>query len=433
MKFEIKDKKIEKTIHTIRTLIKGTKFEGVTYVVGGFVRDTLMGEVSNDLDIVVNLPSGGIDLANTLTELDNSHSDSNPIVYPKYGTASFHLKNNDECSDVVIESVETRKEQYHSESRNPETCFGTLEEDAFRRDLTINALYYNISTDKVEDVTGKGLYDLKNHVIRTTNDNPDIVFYDDPLRIMRVIRFANRYGWNIEDKTWQSLQECASRIKIISKERIRNEFNKIITNKNCINGLYFLKYSGILCYILPEVYEQCFVPDSGNFNSRFDRIINICNQSPNNLDTRLSILLSFCKTESECKDILSIQKHPNVTVKHVLNALLGKNFRNEDEDLEISLRRLYKKCGENIDNALWVYRVATDEETYAETVNTWLKIKDSAKIYLPIDGNEIFSYRTDITGNDRKLLIDYLHEEQCKNPELTKEECIELIKKYQIH
>lgn len=117
----------------------------------------------------------------------------------------------------------------------------------------------------------------------------------------------------------------------------------------------------------------------------------------------------------------------------MLNALLGKNFRNEDEDLEISLRRLYKKCGENIDNALWVYRVATDEETYAETVNTWLKIKDSVKIYLPIDGNEIFSYRTDITGNDRKLLIDYLHEEQCKNPELTKEECIELIKKYQIH
>lgn len=433
MKFEIKDKKIKKTINTIRTLIKGTKFEGVTYVVGGFVRDTLMGEVSNDLDIVVNLPSGGIDLANTLTELDNSHSDSNPVVYPKYGTASFHLKNNDECSDVVIESVETRKEQYHSDSRNPETCFGSLEEDAFRRDLTINALYYNISTDKVEDVTGKGLDDLKNHVIRTTNDNPDIVFYDDPLRIMRVIRFANRYGWNIEDKTWQSLQECASRIKIISKERIRNEFNKIITNKNCINGLYFLKYSGILCYILPEVYEQCFVPDSGNFNSRFDRIINICNQSPNNLDTRLSILLSFCKTESECKDILSIQKNPNVTVKHVLNALLGKNFRNEDEDLEISLRRLYKKCGENIDNALWVYRVFTDEETYIETVNTWLKIKDNAKIYLPIDGNEIFSYRPDVTANDRKLLIDYLHEEQCKNPDLTKEECVELIKKFQLH
>ena len=433
MKFEIKDKKIEKTIHTIRALIKGTKFEDVTYVVGGFVRDTLMGEVSNDLDIVVNLPSGGIDLANTLTELDNSHSDSNPIVYPKYGTASFHLKNNDECSDVVIESVETRKEQYHSESRNPETCFGTLEEDAFRRDLTINALYYNISTDKVEDVTGKGLYDLKNHVIRTTNDNPNIVFFDDPLRIMRVIRFANRYGWNIEDKTWQSLQECASRIKIISQERIRNELNKIISNKDCINGLYYLKDSGILYHILPELFVQSFVPVSGDFNSRFDRIINICNQSPNNLDTRLSILLSFCKTESECKDILSIQKHPNVTVKHVLNALLGKNFRNEDEDLEISLRRLYKKCGENIDNALWVYRVATDEETYAETVNTWLKIKDSAKIYLPIDGNEIFSYRTDITGNDRKLLIDYLHEEQCKNPELTKEECIELIKKYQIH
>ncbi len=433
MKFEIKDKKIAKTINTIRALIKGTKFEGVTYVVGGFVRDTLMGETSNDLDIVVNLPSGGIDLANTLTELDKSHSDSNPVVYPKYGTASFHLKNNDECSDIVIESVETRKEQYHSESRNPETCFGTLEEDAFRRDLTINALYYNISTDKVEDVTGKGLDDLKNHVIRTTNDNPNIVFYDDPLRIMRVIRFANRYGWKIEDKTWQSLQQNASRIKIISKERICNELNKIIANKECIDGLCYLKNSGILCYILPEVFEQCFVPDIDNFNSRYDRIINICNQSPNNLYTRLSILFSFCKSNSECEDILSTQKYPNVVIKNVTNSLYGKTFRKENEDLEISLRRLYKKCDQNIDNALWVYRVVTDEETYAETVNTWLKIKDSAKIYLPIDGNEIFSYRTDITGNDRKLLIDYLHEEQCKNPELTKEECIELIKKYQIN
>ena len=433
MKFEIKDKKIAKTINTIRALIKGTKFEGVTYVVGGFVRDTLMGETSNDLDIVVNLPSGGIDLANTLTELDKSHSDSNPVVYPKYGTASFHLKNSGECSDVVIESVETRKEQYHSDSRNPETCFGTLEEDAFRRDLTINALYYNISTDKVEDVTGKGLDDLKNHVIRTTNDNPNIVFYDDPLRIMRVIRFANRYGWNIEDKTWQSLQQNASRIKIISKERICNELNKIIANKECIDGLRYLKNSGILCYILPEVFEQCFVPGIENFNSIFDRIINICNQSPNNLYTRLSILLSFCKSNSECEDILSTQKYPNVVIKNVTNSLYGKTFRKENEELEISLRRLYKKCDQNIDNALWVYRVFTDEETYNETVNTWLKIKDSAKIYLPIDGNEIFSYRQDITGNDRKLLIDYLHEEQCKNPEITKRECIDLIKKYQLH
>ena len=433
MKFEIKDKKIEKTIHTIRALIKGTKFEGVTYVVGGFVRDTLMGEVSNDLDIVVNLPSGGIDLANTLTKLDNSHSDSNPIVYPKYGTASFHLKNSDECSDVVIESVETRKEQYHSESRNPETCFGSLEEDAFRRDLTINALYYNISTDKVEDVTGKGLDDLKNHVIRTTNDNPNIVFFDDPLRIMRVIRFANRYGWNIEDKTWQSLQECASRIKIISKERIRNELNKIISNKDCINGLYYLKDSGILSYILPELFAQSFVPCPQNFNSMFDKIVTICNQAPTCLYARLSILLSFCKTDSVCETILSEQKQPNVIKKHVQNALLGKNFRREDEELEVSLRRLYKKCNQNIDNALWVYRVFTDEETYQKTINTWLQIKDSAKIYLPIDGNEIFSYRADITNNDRKLLIDYLHEEQCKNPFLTKEECVELIKQYQLH
>ncbi len=433
MKFEIKDKKITETINTIRTLIKGTKFEGVTYVVGGFVRDTLMGEVSNDLDIVVNLPSGGIDLANTLTELDKSYSDSNPVVYPKYGTASFHLKNSGECSDVVIESVETRKEQYHSESRNPETCFGTLEEDAFRRDLTINALYYNISTDKVEDVTGKGLDDLKNHVIRTTNDNPDIVFYDDPLRIMRVIRFANRYGWKIEDKTWQSLQQNASRIKIISKERIRNELNKIIANKDCINGLNYLKDSGILSYILPELFEQCFVPCSQDFNSMFDKIVTICSQAPICLYTRLSILLSFCNSDSECETILSEQKQPNVIVKHVQNALLGKTFRKENEDLEISLRRLYKKCDQNIDNALWVYRVFTDEETYNETVKTWLKIKDNAKIYLPIDGNEIFSYRPDITGNDRKALIDYLHEEQCKNPDLTKEECVELIKKYQLH
>ena len=172
--------------------IAGTEFEGNVYAVGGSVRDYVMEQEIKDIDYVVSLPDGGIRLAEFL---DNKCLTSTPVVkYERYGTAMVRLS---EFPNENIEFVQTRSEKYSKDSRNPETEYGSIEEDALRRDLTINALYFNISTGKIVDPTGWGMFDIENHTIRTTTD-PDKVFEDDPLRILRVIRFAARFGWVME-------------------------------------------------------------------------------------------------------------------------------------------------------------------------------------------------------------------------------------------
>lgn len=243
--------KFEKYIeirHTIRDIIKGSIWEGHVFVVGGCVRDELMGNEIKDIDMCIDLPGGGVKLAKWLH--CNKLTTHKPVTYPTYGTAMFHLR---AFPDVELECVQTRKEKYpDSKTRNPETAFGCIEDDCFRRDLTINALYRNISTDELLDLTGKGVEDIKNHVIRTTTE-PDIIFDDDPLRILRCIRFATRYGWDMEQSTYQGILKNVSRLEIITHERIRDEFDKMLTCKHPVQAMNLLRYTGAMHYVVPEM------------------------------------------------------------------------------------------------------------------------------------------------------------------------------------
>ena len=191
----------------------GTEWENHVYTVGGCVRDELMGSEIKDIDLCVSLPSGGVRFAEWLR--DNGHTHKGMTVYPNYGTAMLHLK---AFPEVELEFVQSRKEKYIDHTcRNPETAFGSIEDDCMRRDLTINALYCNVSTGEIVDITGKGVEDIKNHVIRTPNA-PDVIYDDDPLRILRCIRFASRYGWEIETDTYDGLERNMHRLSIITKE-----------------------------------------------------------------------------------------------------------------------------------------------------------------------------------------------------------------------
>ena len=236
----------------IKGVIKHTKFEGHVFAVGGSVRDYEMNlKEIKDIDLVIDLPDGGIDFANFIKEQGLTNT---VVTYPTYGTAMFRFY---KYPDDEIECVQTRKEQYKDKnSRNPETEYGTIEEDAFRRDLTINALYYDITKGESLDPTGMGFDDIHNQmIIRVTNPNPDIVYIDDPLRILRTIRFSTRYGWNIEDETFQSMKRNVDRLSIITKERIRDEFEKILLSKYAVSGLTMLKHIGAMKYIIPELEE----------------------------------------------------------------------------------------------------------------------------------------------------------------------------------
>ena len=225
-------------------LIAGTEWEGHVYTVGGCVRDELMGSEIKDIDLCVSLPSGGIRFAEWLR--NNGHAMKGVTVYPNYGTAMLHLK---AFPDVELEFVQTRKEKYIDHScRNPETAFGSIDDDCMRRDLTINALYCNVSTGEIVDITGKGVDDIKNHVIRTPAA-PDLTYDDDPLRILRCIRFASRYGWEIESETFDGMVRNVQRLAIITKERVKDELDKMLTCKHPVMAMELLRKTGAMHYV----------------------------------------------------------------------------------------------------------------------------------------------------------------------------------------
>ena len=239
-------------------LIKGTEWEGHVYTVGGCVRDELMGCEIKDIDLCVSLPSGGIRFAEWLR--DKRYAMKGVTVYPNYGTAMLHLK---AFPDVELEFVQTRKEKYIDHScRNPETAFGSIEEDCMRRDLTINALYTNVSTGEVVDITGKGVNDIRNHVVRTPAA-PDLTYDDDPLRILRCIRFASRYGWEIEQDTYDGMVRNVQRLAIITKERVRDELDKMLTCQHPVMAMELLRSTGAMHYVIPELEETYGLEERG--------------------------------------------------------------------------------------------------------------------------------------------------------------------------
>lgn len=213
------------------------------YVIGGFVRDALLNRPSKDIDIVVI--GNGIDLAKTVAE--KIGNDTQVTVFKNFGTAM--LKHH----DYEIEFVGARKESYRRDSRKPIVENGTLQDDQERRDFTINALAIGLGQDygKLLDPFG-GLNDLECKIIRTPLE-PDKTFSDDPLRMMRGIRFASQLGFKIEEETFESIKRNKDRISIISRERIIDEINKIILSPVPSVGFKLLDQSGLLEIIFPEL------------------------------------------------------------------------------------------------------------------------------------------------------------------------------------
>ncbi len=232
----------------LRHLLEGTPWEGHVYTVGGCCRDMLMGEPINDIDLAVSLPDGGVALAEWLRKKKLTIGE--PIYFRKYGTARLHLK---AFPKDELELVQTRREKYTDRTtRNPSVAFGPIEDDCLRRDLTINSLYHDISTGEILDITGCGISDIKAHRIRTPME-PDATFDDDPVRILRAIRFAAKYGWQLDDATVDAMTRHSHRLEIISPERLYGEFEKILTGARPAFALDLLRHVGAMQIIIPEL------------------------------------------------------------------------------------------------------------------------------------------------------------------------------------
>ncbi len=216
----------------------------VAYVVGGFVRDLILNRNSKDIDIVV--VGSGIKLAELVAQKISPKIVVH--VYKNFGTAQFMY------NDEVVEFVGARKESYDYDSRKPHVEDGTLQDDQNRRDFTINALAIalnGVDKGKLVDSFG-GVQDIENKIIRTPLD-PDITFSDDPLRMMRAIRFSSQLGFQIHKDTFDAIFRNAHRLEIISKERIIDEFNKILLSAKPSVGINQLEETGLLQYFLPQL------------------------------------------------------------------------------------------------------------------------------------------------------------------------------------
>lgn len=216
------------------------------YVVGGYVRDQLLGRYKTDKDIDFVCVGSGIKFARKTAALLSPKIKVS--VFKTYGTAMFKYKG------VEYEFVGARKESYQKNSRNPLVEEGTLTDDQNRRDFTINALAISLSKDNFGEIVDRfeGQKDLKAKIIRTPL-NPDITFSDDPLRMLRAIRFATQLGFKIEAKTLDAITRNSDRIKIITQERVTVEINKIILSKKPSIGFKLLEKTGLLPHIFPEM------------------------------------------------------------------------------------------------------------------------------------------------------------------------------------
>lgn len=244
-----------------------------SYVIGGFVRDFFLKRgTAKDIDVVA--VGSGIDLALKVSKL--LPNKPKVQVFKTYGTAMLRFK------DVEIEFVGARKESYTEESRNPEVTSGTLKDDQNRRDFTINALALSLNEDNFGELLDpfNGIEDLQNKVIRTPLD-PNITYSDDPLRMMRAIRFATQLNFKIEEESLKAIGENSHRLKIITRERIVDELNKILSSPKPSIGFLLLEKTKLLPQILPELIALKGVEEvegqkhKDNFYHTFEVVDNI--------------------------------------------------------------------------------------------------------------------------------------------------------------
>lgn len=398
-------------------LLVGTKFESHVFAVGGSVRDYVMHSEIKDIDLVVDIENGGIGLAQYLSNANLLAYP--PVVYPTYGTCMFRLS---DFPDVELEAVHTRGEEYRDRrSRNPQTHFAGIDEDAIRRDLTINALYYDIFSKCVIDPTGKGLDDIENRVIRTSNENPNVVFDDDPLRILRVIRFSAKYGWNIEQDTYSAMSAYADRLEIISRERVTQEFVNMLNTPHPDEAMRNLSDIGLW---------KCVVGADMTLDMRQRAVLALgeCAKDERPLYTRLAVL--YHPFDGQCTyDILHRLKFSNTDAKNV-SKIVGHlyDFKEDCSDKNIRKSQVKFTRRGRFYELLYAMQALGVPNTRTVIRQTETGVCDMFNYKLPLDGNDIISELGVESGAVVGNVLSDMLDAACENPLVTRNELLCLFK-----
>lgn len=454
------DDRIKKVIEKLADAIKLTKFEGKVYIVGGAVRDTLLGRPVEDIDVVVEEKDGAAVVATILAVKEKCHkAGRNPLILPSFGTATLRLPMGDGMEDIHIDFVHTRKEKYHPDSRNPIQEYGTIQEDAKRRDLTINSLYYNITDRKLYDFN-QGYADMLSQTIRTPSD-PYVMFSDDPLRILRAIRFACRHGWGIEKNTWLAMVKNAPRISIVSQERITEEISKIVTGRNASAGIRRLMYCGLLGRIMPDIRDLTTVYESKNpMVTSFDHTMRVLDAVQPNIESRMAALfhdvgnlisqstlsvIMNVNQDSFSADVaaadLRMMKFRESVVEAATTAIRNHRAFDRYKDNIVpsdrSIRRFMKRCGNHIGTAIDLMNANNLHRTYGKKngaqvvgilnkIDQLCKVEEDSKTMLPVTGNDLMSELGVKRGPIIGKMMTAIRKGFTENPGITREECLDI-------
>ncbi|MBN2829326.1 MAG: CCA tRNA nucleotidyltransferase [Candidatus Cloacimonetes bacterium] len=439
----------------IRELIKNsiinTEFENCTFLVGGYVRDKVMNRESksDDMDIVVALPEGGIKLARYLHEQGIS---SEPVIFENFGTAMVRINH------YSIEFVMTRRESYRDKSRKPDVAHGTIEDDIFRRDFTINSLIQNVVTGEILDLSGNGFKDIEEGVIRSTSD-PDIIFVEDPLRTLRAIRFAARFHFRIEEVTASGMKKHADKLRFISRERIKDELSKILVGDNVSYGLNLMLEMGIMEFVFPKLINlKNLEQNKYHFGDVWEHTLRVVENSPRDLEVRMAALLhdvgkQSCVSEDDkgihfyghelisadiSQEMLTDLRYSKIFIANVCilvkNHMRLKGAGKLGEKLtDKTLRRIYHQLGDLTDKLFDL--VHADNVSHASEYNLPLqiqglktrlmKIKDdySGKPF-PLTGHDVMKTFGIKEGEEIGQIINEAKELWLEHPEWDKEKLL---------
>lgn len=450
----------------LRDTIKGTEWEGKVFAVGGYVRDEIRGEAPDDLDVVVDMPQGGVKFTEWLAKkLGIYKPGSNPVIFPHFGTANMKLKgivyNGVDLSDEKLDAVMPRAEQYHDTSTRKPTDveYTDLKGDASRRDLTINAIYKDISTGKYVDPVG-GISDIKNKIIRTPSD-PDLIYKDDALRMFRVIRFATRYGWNLTSDVAESIRKNINRLHNTSKERIRDELNKILKGPNPDFGIKLLRDVGLLPYISKELQLSVGMTQNKHHqHDVFDHTMDVLRKTDPVLIQRLMALfhdIGKVVTRSETPTGVHFYGHEDAGVDIVDNVMRNLKYPTEliqavkvgvknhmrlkhggDEAVHLtdkSLRKFKFDVGDQLDNVLGL--IHADNISHADASSMPNQIENVKKRLtalnvtvkkpqLPINGQDLIQLGLK-PGPIFTQILSKITDAWFENPNITREDALKIV------
>jgi len=494
-------------IEYLKKLVQEGPYRGQVYLAGGAVRDMEMGGSPKDLDVVVTNHdiTGGMEFARwatlfmknykgptevvfkefiqfiktnwdlicnkdeaTLQKLaEYTKNMSNPVLFPTFGTAKFVLKgveyNGIDLSNMDIECVAARKEEYIHGSRKPIVRAGTIEDDIYRRDYTINSLVFDLTTSKVLDITGRGISDIHNGILKTTSP-ADEIYQQDSLRILRGVRFAIKYGFTLDEETLEGMKRNINELQHISKERIRDEMNKMLLTDHPAEALDMLKDIGAMKYISPEL-EQAIGMGQNKYHKHdvWMHSLEVLKKTKPNLINRLMALfhdVGKVKTKTivdgeihfyehehigadMAREILTNLKYPSEIINPVVAGIKNHmRLKRSGEKGELvtdkALRKFVVDLGDHLEATLDVMSAdnASHEgsHTNPEQIPNIIRRIDALKNSipkktdkLPVTGDDLISLKIP-RGPIYKEILDAIRDAIYENPNLTRDEAFNIVR-----